>query len=60
MLCILDSRIKNVDSIFNKSKTVISVTIKLQISLLLKHYNQAFELKFQNHNAIFKKTHPFP
>ncbi len=29
-------------------------------SQLLKHYNQAFEQKFQNHNAIFQKAHPFP
>ncbi len=32
----------------------------LVFPLLLKHYNQAFEQKFQNHNAIFKKAHPFP
>jgi len=29
-------------------------------SQLLKHYKQAFELKFQNHNAIYQKAHPFP
>jgi len=30
-------------------------------SQLLKHYIQAFELKFQNHNAIYqKKKHNFP
>ncbi len=29
-------------------------------SRLVKHYNQAFELKFQNHNAIFQNSHPFP
>ncbi len=28
-------------------------------SQLLKHYNQAFELKLLNHNAIFQKAHPF-
>ncbi len=27
--------------------------LSLQFFLIAKHYNQAFELKFQNHNTIF-------
>jgi len=34
--------------------------IHYSFSQLLKHYNQAFELKFQNHNSIYQKAHPFP
>ncbi len=34
--------------------------LTITVSWLLKHYNQAFELKFQNHNAIFNKAHLFP
>ncbi len=45
MLCILDSRIKNVDSIFNKSKTVISVTIKLQFFSTAKTLQPSFWTK---------------